>query len=116
MNLSQRMIRTFSLNISTACGQSWTALSDSAEDTVRITPRKVIEPGEPNGLVLSAVSTTWLPYSHYQVFDFLRDERRRAQVHFLNHPFSPMFFCPRFHHINIYIYVCVYTVGCAFQW
>lgn len=84
MNLSQRMIRTFSLNISTCCGQSWTALSDSADDTVRITPRKVIEPGEPNGLVLSAVSTTWLPYSHYQVFDFLRDERRRAQLDVLS--------------------------------
>lgn len=84
MNLSQRMIRTFSLNISTSCGQSWTALSDSADDTIRITPRKVVEPGEPNGLVLSAVSTTWLPYTHYQVFDFLRDERRRAQLDVLS--------------------------------
>lgn len=101
MNLSQRMIRTFSLNISTCCGQSWTALSDSAHDTVRITPRKVIEPGEPNGLVLSAVSTTWLPYSHYQVFDFLRDERRRAQVHFISFlPIILPFLLHQFHHIN----------------
>lgn len=80
MNLAQRMIRTFCLNISTSCGQSWTALSDSADDTVRITTRKVVDPGQPNGLILSAVSTTWLPYQHNQVFDFLRDERRRAQV------------------------------------
>ncbi|CAI9095260.1 OLC1v1031159C1 [Oldenlandia corymbosa var. corymbosa] len=85
MYLAQRMIRTFSVNISTCCGQSWTALSDSAEDTVRITTRKVSgDPSEPNGLILTAVSTTWLPYPHYQVFELLRDERRRAQLDVLS--------------------------------
>ncbi|KAH6830971.1 homeobox-7 [Perilla frutescens var. hirtella] len=84
MNLAQRMIRTFCLNISTSYGQSWTALSDSADDTVRITTRRVTEPGQPNGLILSAVSTTWLPYQHKQVFDFLRDERLRAQLDVLS--------------------------------
>ncbi|KAJ6347764.1 hypothetical protein OIU76_004285 [Salix suchowensis] len=79
MRLAQRMIRTFSLNISTSSGQSWTGLSDSYDDTVRITTRKITEPGQPNGVILSAVSTTWLPYPHYQVFDFLRDEHRRSQ-------------------------------------
>lgn len=84
MNLAQRMIRTFCVNISTSYGQSWTALSDSADDTVRITTRKVTEPGQPNGLILSAVSTTWLPFQHNHVFDFLRDERRRAQLEVLS--------------------------------
>lgn len=80
MKLAQRMIRTFCVNMSTSSSQSWTALSDSPEDTVRITTRKITEPGQPNGVILSAVSTTWLPYSHYQVFDLLRDEHRRSQV------------------------------------
>lgn len=80
MRLAQRMIRTFSVNMSTSSGQAWTALSDSPDDTVRITTRKVSEAGQPNGVILSAVSTTWLPYSHYRVFELLRDERRRAQV------------------------------------
>ncbi|KAM7525460.1 hypothetical protein LguiA_015362 [Lonicera macranthoides] len=84
MNLAQRMIRTFCVSISSSCGQSWTALSDSADHTVRITTRKVTEPGQPNGLILSAVSTVWLPYPHYQVFDLLRDERRRAQLDVLS--------------------------------
>ncbi|KAK6782906.1 hypothetical protein RDI58_020702 [Solanum bulbocastanum] len=84
MNLAQRMIKTFCMNISTCCGQSWTALSDSSDDTVRITTRKVTEPGQPNGLILSAVSTSWLPYNHFQVFDLLRDERRRAQLDVLS--------------------------------
>ncbi|KAF5935903.1 hypothetical protein HYC85_027032 [Camellia sinensis] len=84
MNLAQRMIRTFCVNISTSSGQSWTALSDSAEDTVRITTRKTTEPGQPSGLILSAVSTTWLPHPHYQVFDLLRDEHRRVQLDVLS--------------------------------
>ncbi|XP_015897558.3 homeobox-leucine zipper protein ROC3 [Ziziphus jujuba] len=84
MKLAQRMIRTFCVNMSTSSSQSWTALSDSPEDTVRITTRKVTESGQPNGVILSAVSTTWLPYSHYQVFDLLRDERRRSQLDVLS--------------------------------
>lgn len=80
MKLAQRMIRTLCVNISTSGGQSWTALSENAEDTVRITTRKIMEPGQPNGLILCAVTTTWLPYSHEQVFDLLKNEYRRSQV------------------------------------
>ncbi|GAB4834776.1 hypothetical protein Ancab_033044 [Ancistrocladus abbreviatus] len=84
MKLAQRMIRTFCVNISTSAGQSWTALSDSVEDTVRITTRKVTEPGQPNGVILSAVSTTWLPFPHDQVFHLLKNERRRSQLETLS--------------------------------
>ncbi|XP_047342640.1 homeobox-leucine zipper protein HDG5 [Impatiens glandulifera] len=84
MNLAQRMIRTFCTNISTSCGLSWTALSDSLEDTVRIATRKATDPGQPNGLILTAVSTTWLPYHHFQVFDLLRDKQRRAKLDVLS--------------------------------
>ncbi|CAL0314171.1 unnamed protein product [Lupinus luteus] len=80
MSLAQRMIRTFSLNMSTSSGQSWTAISDSPEDTVRITTRKITERGQPNGVILGAVSTIWLPYPHTKVFDLLRDERHRSQM------------------------------------
>ncbi|KAK8497142.1 hypothetical protein V6N12_046728 [Hibiscus sabdariffa] len=80
MRLSQRMIRTFCVNISSSSGQLWTSIPDSSDDTVRVTTRKVSEAGQPNGLILCAVSTTWLPYPHRQVFDLLRDERRRAQL------------------------------------
>ncbi|XP_057978403.1 homeobox-leucine zipper protein ROC3 [Malania oleifera] len=84
MKLAQRMTRTFCTNISSSDGQSWTALSDCADDTVRITTRKITEAGQPNGVILCAVSTTWLPYPHYQVFDLLRDERRRTQLDVLS--------------------------------
>ncbi|KAK6934958.1 START domain [Dillenia turbinata] len=84
MKLAQRMIKTFCVNISSSGGQSWTALSDSADDTVRITTRNITEPGQPNGVILSAVSTTWLPHPHFQVFDLITDERRRAQLEVLS--------------------------------
>ncbi|MFS7888403.1 putative transcription factor & lipid binding HD-SAD family [Helianthus anomalus] len=84
MNVAQRMVRMFSLHITGSCGQSWTALSDSVEDTVRITTRKVTGPGQPNGLILTAASTIWLPHPHYQVFDLLRDERRRPQLNIIS--------------------------------
>ncbi|KAK8626303.1 hypothetical protein V6N13_133954 [Hibiscus sabdariffa] len=84
MRLAQRMIRTFCVNISSSSGQLWTSIPDSSDDTVRVTTRKVSEAGQPNGLILCAVSTTWLPYPHRQVFDLLRDERRRAQLEVLS--------------------------------
>lgn len=84
MKLAQRMIRTFCVNLSTSGGQSWTALPDSLDDTVRITTRKIMEPGQPNGLILCAVSTTWLPYSHDQVFDLIKNEYRRSQLEALS--------------------------------
>lgn len=80
MRLAGRMVRAFCINMSTSGEQSWMALSDSADDAVRIRTRKVSEPGQPNGVILAAASTTWLPYPHYRVFDLLKDERRRSQV------------------------------------
>jgi hypothetical protein len=80
MTLSQRMIKTFCANVGASATQSWTALSDSPEDTIRVTTRKSTESGQPNGMILTAVSTTWLPVNHLQVFELLTDEQRRSQV------------------------------------
>ncbi|CAA7014658.1 unnamed protein product [Microthlaspi erraticum] len=89
MRLSQRMMRTFCVNISTSYGQSWTALSETNKDTVRITTRKTCEPGQPTGVVLCAVSTTWLPFSHLQVFDLLRDQLHHSLLEVLFNGNSP---------------------------
>ncbi|KAG8092658.1 hypothetical protein GUJ93_ZPchr0012g19206 [Zizania palustris] len=84
MKLSQRMITAFCANISASGSQSWTALSDSTEDTIRVTTRKNTEPGQPSGVILTAVSTTWLPFSHHQVFELLADEQQRCQLEILS--------------------------------
>ncbi|RRT64614.1 hypothetical protein B296_00009437 [Ensete ventricosum] len=58
--LSQRMITTFCTSVYASGMQSWTALSDSSDDTVRVTTKKNTAPGQPNGVILTAVSTTLL--------------------------------------------------------
>jgi hypothetical protein len=83
MKLSQRMITTFCANISASGSQSWTALSDSTEDTIRVATRKNTEPGQPSGVILTAVATSWLPFSHQRVLELLADEQKRFQVIFI---------------------------------
>uniref|UniRef100_A0A0E0MB47 Homeobox domain-containing protein n=1 Tax=Oryza punctata TaxID=4537 RepID=A0A0E0MB47_ORYPU len=84
MKLSQRMITTFCASISASGSQSWTALSDSTEDTIRVTTRKNTAPGQPSGVILTAVSTSWLPFTHQQVFELLADEQQRCQLEILS--------------------------------
>ncbi|XP_010439958.1 PREDICTED: homeobox-leucine zipper protein HDG4-like isoform X2 [Camelina sativa] len=72
MKLSQRMVKTFCLNISNSYGQA------STKDTVRIVTRTVSD-----GFVPCAVSVTYLPYSHHKVFDLLRDNQRLSQLEIL---------------------------------
>ncbi|RLN38861.1 homeobox-leucine zipper protein ROC3 [Panicum miliaceum] len=84
MKLSQRMITTFCANISASGSQSWTALSESTEDTIRVTTRKNTDPGQPSGVILTAVSTSWIPFSHQQVFELLADEQQRCQLEILS--------------------------------
>ncbi|CAN6288682.1 unnamed protein product [Urochloa humidicola] len=84
MKLSQRMITTFCANISASGSQSWTALSESTEDTIRVATRKNTDPGQPSGVILTAVSTSWLPFSHQQVFELLADEQQRCQLEILS--------------------------------
>ncbi|CAH8333157.1 unnamed protein product [Eruca vesicaria subsp. sativa] len=76
MKLSQIMVRTYCLTISSLYGQ---ALSESPKETVRITTRKVF-----GGVVLCGVSTTILPYSHHRVFDLLRNDHRCSQMEMLS--------------------------------
>ncbi|KAG0502875.1 hypothetical protein HPP92_002947 [Vanilla planifolia] len=80
MNLSHRMVKSFCASITSSESQSWTALSDMPDDTIRISTRKNTLPGQPNGVILLAVFSTWLPFSYHQVFDLLTDERRRSQL------------------------------------
>lgn len=84
LKLSQRMIRAFCDAISSSFSQSWTSTSDSSDDTIRVQTRKNIEPGQPGGVILAAVSTSWLPISHLQVFDLLSDIQRRSQIDVLS--------------------------------
>lgn len=79
MKLSQRMISTFCTSVSASNGHRWTTLSGLDDVGVRVTVHKSTDPGQPNGVVLSAATTIWLPVSSQRVFSFFRDESTRSQ-------------------------------------
>ncbi|GER56727.1 homeobox-leucine zipper family protein [Striga asiatica] len=88
MKLAQRMVNNFCSSINPSNGQQWTTLSGGGgglnEFEVRATLHRSTDPGQPNGVVLSAAATIWLPISHENVFNFFRDERTRPQVAIIN--------------------------------
>ncbi|KAL3512453.1 hypothetical protein ACH5RR_025170 [Cinchona calisaya] len=79
MKLAQRMVRSFCQSINPSNGHQWTTLSGLNEFEVRATLHKSSDPGQPNGVVLSAATTIWLPIPPQHVFNFFRDERTRTQ-------------------------------------
>lgn len=82
MKLAQRMVTNFCASISASAGHRWTTLSGSGmnEIGVRVTVHKSTDPGQPNGVVLSAATTIWLPIPPQTVFNFFKDEKKRPQV------------------------------------
>lgn len=73
-------------------GLAWSRTPRAGAGDVRLTSRtNAGDPGEPQGLIASAVLSTWLPVSPTALLDFLRDESRRPEVictrraHFLLH-------------------------------
>ncbi|XP_050150016.1 homeobox-leucine zipper protein HDG11-like isoform X3 [Malus sylvestris] len=83
MKLAQRMVNNFCASISASNGHRWTTLSGTNEIGVRVTIHKITDPGQPNGVVLSAATTIWLPLSPQNVFNFFKDERTRPQCKML---------------------------------
>jgi homeobox-leucine zipper protein len=80
MKLGQRMVSSFCSSISTSNSHRWSTLSGLHDVGVRITLHKNMDPGQPNGVVLSAATTFSLPVSPQNVFNFFKDEKTRPQV------------------------------------
>lgn len=55
--------------------------SKTGQEDIRVASRKnLTDTGEPQGVILCAVSSIWLPVSRNLLFDFLKDETRRHEV------------------------------------
>lgn len=122
MKLAQRMVTNFCTSISASNGHRWTTLSGLNEVGVRVTIHKSSDPGQPNGVVLSAATTIWLPVPPHTVFNFFKDERKRPQVKYIC---IYIFICyAGLSSISIYVVKLissdlqffVFSVGCSFQW
>lgn len=86
MKLSQRMVANFCGALTANQLIVWTTIPGGANDmNVRVSLHRVDEPGLPNGVVLSAATSVWLPVPCDHVFVFLRDVNTRNQWDVLTH-------------------------------
>ncbi|KAI4976310.1 hypothetical protein ZWY2020_049917 [Hordeum vulgare] len=79
MALSQRMVSSFCGSMTASQQHQWTTMpgADGNEVCVRVAMNQGA--GQPNGVVLGAATSVWLPVPADHVFAFLRDENTRAQ-------------------------------------
>ncbi|CAA0216105.1 unnamed protein product [Arabidopsis thaliana] len=77
MKLAHRMVSNFCLSVGTSNNTRSTVVSGLDEFGIRVTSHKSRH--EPNGMVLCAATSFWLPISPQNVFNFLKDERTRPQ-------------------------------------
>lgn len=80
LKLAERMVLSFCSGVGASTAHTWTTLSGSGADDVRVMTRKSMDdPGRPPGIVLSAATSFWIPVPPKRVFDFLRDENSRSE-------------------------------------
>ncbi|KAJ0257270.1 Homeobox-leucine zipper protein HDG12 [Hirschfeldia incana] len=77
MKLAQRMVSNFCLSVGTSNNTRSKVVSGLDAFGIRVTSYK--SQHEPNGMVLCAATSFWLPVSPQNVFNFLKDERTRPQ-------------------------------------
>ncbi|URD86588.1 Homeobox-leucine zipper protein [Musa troglodytarum] len=79
MKLAQRMLSSFCANVGASNGYQWNTISGLNDVGVRVTVHKTTDAGRPDGVVLNAATSMWLPLSSEKVFGFFKDERTRSQ-------------------------------------
>ncbi|KAE9594844.1 hypothetical protein Lal_00013317 [Lupinus albus] len=79
MNLSHRMVKILCENLIISDKLEFPQLSSERNSGVKICFRKCIEPGQPNGIIIVAVTSLWLPLPYQQVYNFLTDDTKRFQ-------------------------------------
>ncbi|KAL9259855.1 Homeobox-leucine zipper protein MERISTEM L1-like protein [Drosera capensis] len=80
MKLAERMVMSFCSGVGASTANTWTTVSGSGVDDVRVMTRKSMDdPGRPPGIVLSAATSFWMPVTPKRVFHFLRDENSRNE-------------------------------------
>ncbi|PIA31967.1 hypothetical protein AQUCO_04700083v1 [Aquilegia coerulea] len=80
LKLAERMVMSFCAGVSASTAHTWTSLTGSGGEDVRVMTRKSVDdPGRPAGIVLSAATSFWLPVVPKKLFEFLRDEHTRTE-------------------------------------
>lgn len=81
LKLVERMSRGFFDGVTTSTADIWWNLAEYTGDSVSVMTRKSLnDPGRPEGLILCAAHSFWVPVPPITVFDYLRDEKNRTNV------------------------------------
>lgn len=80
MKLSHRMVKIFCEVLSMSDKIDFPQLSDQ-NSGVRVSLRKSNGPGQPDGFIVSAATSLWLPLSKEDLFNFFKDEKKRVEVY-----------------------------------
>lgn len=81
LELVERMSRGFFDGVTTSNADIWMNLGGYTGDSVKVTTRTSLnDPGRPEGLILCAAHSFWVPAPPTTVFDYLRDENNRVNV------------------------------------
>lgn len=79
MKLSHRMVKIFCEVLSMSDKLDFPQLSDQ-NSGVRVSLRRSNGAGQPEGFIVSAATSLWLPLSKENLFNFFVDEKKRVEV------------------------------------
>ncbi|XP_022857522.1 homeobox-leucine zipper protein HDG11-like [Olea europaea var. sylvestris] len=79
MKLSHRMIKDFFEMLSMSNNLAFSHVSELNNSGVRVSLRQSNGLGQPKGLIVSAATSLWLPLSPENLFNFFKDDKKRAE-------------------------------------
>ncbi|KAG8373525.1 hypothetical protein BUALT_Bualt11G0033200 [Buddleja alternifolia] len=79
MKLSHRMVKSFCEVLSMSDKLDFAHLSEMKNSGVRVSLRKSDGLGQPDGYIVSATTSIWLPLTNENLFNFFKDEKKRDQ-------------------------------------
>lgn len=85
MKLCHRMEKSFCEVLSMSDKLDFPQLSDQSSG-VRVSLRRSNGAGQPEGFIVSAATSLWLPLSKENLFNFFKDENKRAEVYYILMP------------------------------
>ncbi|XVF20474.1 hypothetical protein REPUB_Repub12eG0003300 [Reevesia pubescens] len=79
MKLCHRMVKSFCCMLNMSRKLDFPQVSEETNSGVRVSVRLSTEPGQTNGIIVSAATSLWLPLPSQTVFSLLKDEKMRLQ-------------------------------------
>ncbi|GFS32320.1 hypothetical protein Acr_00g0021990 [Actinidia rufa] len=79
MNLTHRMVKNLCASLTMKRKLDIPQLSELNNSGIRVSMFNSMGQGQPQGLIVNATISLWLPHPYQVVFDFLRDEKLRYQ-------------------------------------